>query len=508
MPRALTLLSLLLSFLLITISCSSGSGAHGIVIILEKRIPSLDPRVSGDSAAERFRQLVFNGLTRKNDKFEAVPDLAEAIEVSEDRRVHTFRIRKGVKFHDGRPLSSADVKYTFDTMLEPSFQSQKKVELARILKSVETPEPQTVVFTCTDACPGLPNIIIPIGIIPQGSSTQQSTHPIGTGPYMFDYYVDDQDLALNAFADYFEGAPKSARIQVRISPDSTTRESELRKGSVDLAINADLDPVSNQSLKEAPGIKVEMADGTNITHLGVNLTDAILKDRKVRQAIAYGIDREAIIRDVYYGQAKPAISVLPTSQWAYEAGSKRYDHDPQMVARLLDESGHKASADGTRLRLSLKTSTLSIARRTGEIMQEQLRKVGIQLDLQPLERQKLTQDMIEGNFQLYLNQLVGGNQSTDIFSYAYSTKSIPPNGQNRSRYSNPAVDRLIDESLLATRERQQVIFSEIQKTLAEDLPQIYLWYPSSVVIRRDNIIDLNLDPSGDWRALRFAHRSN
>jgi len=325
---------------------------------------------------------------------------------------------------------------------------------------------------------------------------------------MFDYYVDDQDLALNAFADYFEGAPKSSRIQVRISPESTTRESELRKGSVDLAINADLDPVSNQSLKDAPGIKVEMADGTNITHLGVNLTDPILKDRKVRQAIAYGIDREAIIRDVYYGQAKPAISVLPTSQWAYEAASKRYDHDPQMAARLLDESGHKAGPDGTRLRLSLKTSTLSIARRTGEIMQEQLRKVGIHLDLQPLERQKLTQDMIEGNFQLYMNQLVGGNQSTDIFSYAYSTKSIPPNGQNRSRYSNPVVDRLIDESLLATRERQQAIFSEIQKTLAEDLPQIYLWYPSSVVIRRDNIIDLNLDPSGDWRALRFAHRSN
>ena len=141
-------------------------------------------------------------------------------------------------------------------------------------------------------------------------------------------------------------------------------------------------------------------------------------------------------------------------------------------------------------------------------MQEQLRKVGIDLELQTLERQKLTQDMIEGNFQLYLNQLVGGNTSTDIFSYAYSSKSIPPNGQNRSRYSNPGVDRLIDESLMASRERQQAIFSEIQKTLAEDLPQIYLWYPSSVVIRRDNIVDLNLDPSGDWRALRFAHRSN
>jgi len=508
MPKGLTLLSITLSFIFLSVSCASRSGSQGIVIILEKRIPSLDPRVSGDSAAERLRQLVFNGLTKKNERFEAVPDLAENIQVSDDRQTHTFRIRQGIKFHDGRSLSSADVKYTFDTMLEPSFQSQKKVELARILKSIDTPDPQTVVFICNEACPGLPNIIIPIGIIPQGTSTQQASHPVGTGPFVFDYYVDDQDLGLNAFADYFEGAPKSNHIQIRISPDSTTRESELRKGSVDLAINADLDPVSNQTLKDSPGLKVSIDDGTNITHLGVNLTDSVLKDRKVRQAIAYGIDRAAIIRDVYYGQARPAISVLPISQWAYEGQSKRYDHDPQAAMKLLDEAGHKAGADGKRIRLSLKTSTLSIARRTGEIMQEQLRKVGIDLELQPLERQKLTQDMIEGNFQLYLNQLVGGNTSTDIFSYAYSSKSIPPNGQNRSRYSNPGVDRLIDESLMASRERQQAIFSEIQKTLAEDLPQIYLWYPSSVVIRRDNIVDLNLDPSGDWRALRFAHRSN
>ena len=487
-------------------SCRSREDSSGIVVILEKRIPSLDPRVSADSAAERFRQLVFNGLTRKNDRFEAVPDLAENFTVSDDRRVHTFKLRTGVKFHDGRILSSKDVKYTFDSMLEPSFQSQKKVELARILKSIETPDDSTVVFTCTSACPGLPNIIIPIGIIPVDSAAQQASRPVGTGPFRFDYYRDDQDLALNGFNEYFEGAPKTGRLNIRISPDSTTRESELRKGSVDVAINADLDPVSNQALKDDPRLKVEIEDGTNITHLGVNLNDKFLKDRRVRQAIAYALDREAIIRDVYYGQAKTALSALPPAQWAYEPGVRRYDHNPEAAAKLLDEAGYKAGANGVRLRISLKTSTLSIARRTGEIMQEQLRRTGIDLDLQPLERQKLTQDMIDGNFQLYLNQLVGGNQSTDVFGFLYSSKSIPPNGQNRSRYSNPDVDRLIEESAMASTDRQRQIFSEIQKTLAEDLPQIYLWYPSSVVIHRDNIVDLDLDPSGDWRALRLAQR--
>ena len=105
MPKGLPRLSIILSVLLLSVSCASRSGSQGIVIILEKRIPSLDPRVSGDSAAERFRQLVFNGLTRKNEKFEAIPDLAENIQVSEDRRTHTFRIRQGVRFHDGCVLA-------------------------------------------------------------------------------------------------------------------------------------------------------------------------------------------------------------------------------------------------------------------------------------------------------------------------------------------------------------------------------------------------------------------
>jgi len=152
--------------------------------------------------------------------------------------------------------------------------------------------------------------------------------------------------------------------------------------------------------------------------------------------------------------------------------------------------------------LTLKTSSLSIARKIGEAMQEQMRKIGIDLELQSLERQKLTQDMIDGNFQLYLNQLVGGNQSPDIFRFVYASTSIPPDGQNRSRYANPQIDRLLDEALLADRDRQRKIFSEVQKTLAEDLPQIYLWYPSTVVIRRLRVSTLDLDPSGDWRSLR------
>lgn len=482
-------------------SCRGRSSADQVTILLEKRIETFDPRVSADSAAERLRQLMFNALTRKDEKFNPIPDLAEKFESSPDRRTFTFHLRSGVKFHDDRPLSSLDVKYTFDSMMAKGFPSAKKAELSREIAAIEVVNPQTVVFRCVNPCPNLPNMIIPVGIVPEGSTDQFTKRPIGTGPFKLESYTEDQEAVLVANKSYFEGAPSINRLSIRITPDNSTRESELRKGSADLAINADFDPVTVEGLQKAPGLKVGIIDGTNITHLGVNLTDPILKDKRVRQALAYAIDQDAVIRDVLRGQAKSARSILPPSQWAYEPNVTAYGYDPDRARKLLDEAG-KPEVNGKRFKLTLKTSTLSIARKIGEALQEQMRKIGVDLELQPLERQKLTQDMIDGTFQLYLNQLVGGNQSTDIFKFVYSSKSIPPNGQNRSRYNNPAIDKLLDEATMAAPERAREIFSQIQKILADELPQIYLWRPATIVVQRDRVAEIKLEPSGDWRVLR------
>jgi peptide/nickel transport system substrate-binding protein len=499
-PQAPFSLALLLISSTVLMPMESGchrGGAQGeMTVMLEKRIDTFDPRRSTDTAAERMRQLIFNGLTRKNDKFEPVPDLAEKFESSPDYKTFTFYLRPNVRFHNRQPLSAADVKYTFDTLL--TIESAKRADIERDHVSVETDpsNPLKVTFHCGTPCPGLANTIVPIGIIPEGTSSQQEKRPTGTGPFKFEDYKEGQEVALTSFDEYFEGAPSIKRLTVRIIPDNSTRESELRKGSVDLAINADFDPVTVESLKKAPGINTEVTKGTNITHLGVNLQDPILKDRRIRQAIAYAIDRDAIIRDVLRGQASPARSILPPSQWAYDPNVTDYKYDPDRAKKLLAEAGKSS------LKLSLKTSPVSVSRKIGEAIQEQMRRVGVEIELQSLERQKLTQDMTEGNFQLYLNILVGGNQNPDIFRLVYSSGAIPPNGQNRSRYVNPQVDKLLEEARTATRERSKEIFSQVQKILAEDLPQIYLWYPATIVIYRDRISNVKVDPSGDWSAIR------
>jgi peptide/nickel transport system substrate-binding protein len=497
----------LLIFLIGSIAgCYRVSPGRELVMMIEKRITTFDPRVSSDSADERMRQLIFNGLTRKNEKFDPVPDLAEKFEASTDYKTFTFYLRKGVKFHNAQKLSALDVKYTFDTMMAPGFSSAKKVELARELSSVEVgkDDPMMVIFHCNNPCPGLPNIILPVGIIPEGTADQQAKKPVGTGPFKFDSYTEEQEVVLVSNPEYFGGAPSIERLRIKIIPDNSTRESELRKGSVDLAINADFDPVTVEGLQKVPGLKVEFIDGTNIVHLGINLQDAILKDPRIRRALALAIDRDAIIRDVLRGQARPANSVLPTSQWAYEPNVTAYPYEPERAKRLLDEAGRVEKPGEPRLKLTLKTSTLSISRKTGEAIQAQLERVGVKLELQTLERQKLTQDMSDGIFQIYLNTSVGGNQSTDIFNFMYHSKSIPPNGQNRSRYKNPLIDKLLDESTLAPADRRREIFSEVQKILADDLPQIYLWYPKTVVVHRDRVTGLAIEPSGDWQIIRNA----
>jgi len=199
---------------------------------------------------------------------------------------------------------------------------------------------------------------------------------------------------------------------------------------------------------------------------------------------------------VLRGQASPARSVLPPGQWAYDPNVTDYKYDPDRAKRLLAEAGRSG------LKLSLKTSPASVSRKIGEAIQEQMRRVGVEIELQSLERQKLTQDMTEGDFQLYLNILVGGNQNPDIFRLVYSSGAIPPNGQNRSRYINPQLDKLLSEAQTASAGRRKEIFSRVQMILAEDLPQIYLWYPATVVIYRDRISNVKVDPSGDWSAIR------
>ena len=194
-----------------------------------------------------------------------------------------------------------------------------------------------------------------IGIVPYGSGEEMTQHPIGSGPFKFVSAETDRDVMLERNDEYWGEQAKLARVRFAVVPDATTEALELRKGSGDVAINS-LTPDTVFTLANDPNLLVERAAGTRLAYLGFNLRDPILKDARVRQAIAYALDRRPMIEYLWRGQAQPARSVLPTQSWAYNGSVPSYDHNIAKANQLLDAAGYPA-VNGVRFHITMKTST-------------------------------------------------------------------------------------------------------------------------------------------------------
>ncbi len=248
-----------------------------------------------------------------------------------------------------------------------------------------------------------------------------------------------------------------------------------------------------------PTLALDDRPGTNFTYLGVNLEDPILKRREVRQALAYATDRETLIKYLQHGQARVAAGILPPNHWAYEPNVTQYSLDTARAEKLLDDAGFPRKANGIRFAITLKTSTDEQFRVLGAALQEQWRRVGVDLELRPLEFATVLSDAIKGNFQLNLLRWVGANNDPDIFEFVFSSKRFPPDGANRGHYRNPRIDALTDQIRVEMdQSKRKVLCSEVQKILADDLP-----YLAALVHRRHlrppkSLGQFELSPTGDF----------
>jgi peptide/nickel transport system substrate-binding protein len=229
---------------------------------------------------------------------------------------------------------------------------------------------------------------------------------------------------------------------------------------------------------------------------------------RVRQALGYAIDRRPMLQYLGRGFARPANSVLPPESWAYNSDVPRYNYDPQAANRILDEAGYPAVND-VRFHLTMKTSTEESTRLMVAVLQQQLRDVGIALDIRSFEFATFFSDVTKGEFQMYSLRWIGGNEDPDIFEYVFHSAKFPPNGANRSFYSNPRLDALIDQARkeLDQNMRKQ-LYAQIQWILAEDLPYITLWYYDNVVVHTRRTGNLALNPSGNYDFLKSAELAN
>lgn len=501
-------------------SCRRGT-RDAFVIALGDNIRTIDPIGSPtvDAASERVRTLIFNSLVKKDEKFDYTGELASNILRSDDGLTFTFTLRDGVKFHDGRVLSSADVKYTLDLVFSSNFaKSASFVEgtgenKRSYIKSVDAPDAQTIVVTLTKPWVGLLSNLVPIAIIPKDSYDSQKTHPLGSGPFKFISYDNTQQVCdVEAFSEYWEGAPKLQKVRVRVISDMNALQSELQSGRVDISpLPTSLSPDAVKRLEQDPNLQVKAFPGSNVFLLTLNTSSPPLDNVKVRQAIAHSIDRESIIKSLLLGFAKIGHSIIPAESWAYTPGTT-YSYDPAKAKQLLNEAGFPdPDGDGPKMRFQkpvvYKVSGSSIAgRQYAGVIQNYLKEVGIPVEIQSPEANTLLDELRRGNFQIAYTQWVGGNQDPIFYKDLFATSEIPTEtrpSRNRSRYSNPELDPLLEEAVNTfDRERGKELYRRIQEIVSRDVPVFPLWYQSNILIGKKNVGNIQVNASGDWGFVR------
>jgi peptide/nickel transport system substrate-binding protein len=492
-----------------------------VVMIIESSPNNLDLRVGTDAQSERVGGQIFDSLVKKDEHYELRPWLATSWE-QPDALTWVFHLRDGVRFHDGRPLVAADVAYTIESLIDGSLVTAKGGNFAavdhaeardRLTVVVKMKRPDSgLLFNMSD---GL------FGVVPRGSGRNFGLHPVGSGPFKFVSAVQDKEVIVERNHDYWVDAlpagqtsrledgirnQRIERIRFTVVPDTITSALELKKGSADLASNVvTLDMV--HTLEAEPNLKVESGPGSPVVYVTFNVTDPVLKDKKVRQAVACAIDRQAIVDAIWRGQARLANTLLPTGHWAAATNEElaQYPHDVARARRLLDEAGFPAGKDGVRMHLTMKTSTDETTRLMAAVLQQQLRAAGIQLEIRSAEFGTFYADVTKGAFQIYALRWIGSNEDPDIFRYAYGSGSFPPKGGNRGRYSNARVDALLAEaSASSDRAVRKKNYVEVQQILAEELPGIPLWYPNNEVVHTRRVVDVRPRASGNFDFLREA----
>ncbi len=509
----------LLSVVLTAATCRQKSSAF--VIALGDGIRTIDPigSPSVDAASERVRTLMFNSLVRKDEKFDYIGDLASNFQRSDDGLTYTFTLNDGIKFHDGRPLTSADAKYTLDLVFSSTFAKSASFNEGTgdakksYIVSVAAPDAKTLVVTLTKPWVGLLSNLVPIAIIPKDSYAGQKDHPIGTGPFKFVHYDTSQGVVdLEANPDYWQGAPKIPLLRVRVISDTNALQAELQSGRVDIApLPTSLLPDSIKQLGENPNLQVHQFTGSNLVLLTFNTSAAPMNDVRVRQAICYALDREKMISALLLGQGKIAHSILPEASWAYTAG-KTYPYDPAAAKKLLDEAGYKdPDGDGPQMRfpkpLIYRISGSSAqARQFAGVIQNYLKEVGVPATIEAAETNTHFDELRRGNFQIAYGQWVGGNQDPIFYKDLFATSEIPSEtraSRNRSRYSNKELDALLEEAVNTfDHAKAAPIYAKIQEIVSREAPVLPLWYQANMVIAKKNVGNIQVDASGDWSFVR------
>ena len=450
-------------------AASEQQGAKEIVYANATDISSMDPRNATGTQTASILNHVFSGLVTTDEKGQVVNDLAESYKNIDDK-TWEFKLKDGVTFQDGSKLTSEDVKYTLDTIRDTS----KKYKLASDFSFMQVEVIDDLNFRIITEEPFSGFLlrlnyvkIIPKAYVEKVGDEEFAAKPIGSGPYKFVSWSKDEKVVLEANDTYFGGKPAIDKITYKVIPEAASRIAALESGEADIIANVPTSQIERLSSLE--NVKVLSNPTTRVMFVGMNLIkDGPLQNEKVRQALNYAVNKQALIEGVLDGNATQIATISTPEYEGYDASVEAYSYDPEKAKQLLAEAGY---ADGFSLEFSVTSGYLN-GQDVAQAIASQLGEVGITCTVQEEDSNQQREKMSSGTVaDLYLNGIGGPYSNIDLVAkLAFGT------GERYSTYSNAEFDALRKEAAATVdEEKAKVKNSEIQKVIKEQAPAIFLY---------------------------------
>ncbi|MFH1790940.1 MAG: peptide-binding protein [Candidatus Omnitrophota bacterium] len=455
---------------------------------------TLVPVLASDSASHSIVGLIFNGLVKYDKNLNLTGDLAESWDIEDDGLTLVFHLRRDVKWHDGKPFTADDVKFTYEKLIDPDVPTPYSGDFEKVL-SVEVPDPYTVKVSYKEPfSPGLASwgmSVMPKHILENEDllKTDFARNPVGTGPYKFMRWKTGERIDLAANPGYFEHRPYLDRIIYRIIPDPETSFLELQTEAIDVMA---LTPLQYDRLTDTDRFR-RGYDKYRYPHLGYtfmayNLSNEFFSDKRVRQAINYAVDKSDVINGVLLGYGGICTGPFPPESWAYNSDLKPAEYDPRKALGLLKEAGWSDSdgdgwldKGGKKFEFTVITNQgNSMRAKTAEIIQRRLAEIGIKVHIRVVEWAVFLNEFV--NKRRFEAIILGWGLSLDPDCYdIWHSSKTKPGEFNFAGYSNAEVDALLEEGRRTfDLKKRKEIYNRIHEIIYDDQPYLFLYVPDTL----------------------------
>ncbi|MBO8173544.1 MAG: ABC transporter substrate-binding protein [Bacillaceae bacterium] len=490
-------------------------GKKVIVVGLQAEPTSLDAHQISDYNSSRAAMEIYDQLVQfKDESTELEPDLAEKWDVSDDGMEYTFYLKKDIKFHDGTPFNAEAVKFSIERQIDPDHPYHDTGQFAYAeftfgpVDRVEVVDDYTVkIYLKEPFAPFLSNMAMHAASIVSPEAVKKygkdfSRNPVGTGPYKYVRWDPGVEVVLEKNPDYFKGEPKVDQLIFKPITDDQTRLAELEAGNLDLIVNVTPDDLVR--LKEDGNFQVIEQAGMHVWWTAFNTQKEPFNNKKVRQAINYAVNKEAIVNEILKGTGELANSPLPPTVWGHNPNVKNYEYNPEKARQLLEEAGYPNGFEATYW-IPESGSGMQQPATMAAAIQADLAKVGIELNIQTLEwgsyLDKVFVPPSENDMDMHQMSWIGDNGDPDNFLYILlSSEQWPTAGFNDAYYKNERVDELLSQARVTSdKEKRTQMYEEAQEIIMEDAPWIVLDHEKQIVIAQKNIKNFKLHPTGVFR---------